>query len=321
MKFAVCGATGQQGGAALEALLRHGAEVVALTRNDSSDKAKALAAKSGVSLAVADFDSPDSLVAAFQGVDGVFAVTDFWAACGCDPLKEKAQIINLVDAAKTAGIKHFVFSSLEDTRGTPGLKPLTAGYTVPHFDAKSEGEKYMFEQLGDAATALHTSIFYSNFAPGKGMDAQPSQQEPGTFNLFLPLADAKCAWCSTEDIGNVAGEVLIQGPEKWGGKVQGVCGDQLTLAEAAAIMTEVLGKKIVAVTPDADTWAQAVQSFGVPEVIALDLAQMCSFYIIQGMALDTVRAVESTKAVYPKAASFKRWVVEHKEELLSTVNQ
>jgi hypothetical protein len=58
---------------------------------------------------------------------------------------------NLVDAAKAAGVRHFVWSSLEDTR--PALAatraPLdAAGRTVPHFDAKAEVEAYLREQVG-----------------------------------------------------------------------------------------------------------------------------------------------------------------------------
>ena len=58
--------------------------------------------------------------------------------------------MNLVDAAKAAGVKHFVFSSLEDTRpALAGRRPALAGdYTVPHFDAKSEVDAYMHQQVG-----------------------------------------------------------------------------------------------------------------------------------------------------------------------------
>lgn len=50
-----------------------------------------------------------------------------------------------MDAAKAAGVKHFVWSTLEDTRlALAGLRPPLAGsYTVPHFDAKAEVDAYM----------------------------------------------------------------------------------------------------------------------------------------------------------------------------------
>ena len=56
-----------------------------------------------------------------------------------------------MDAAKAEGVKHFVWSSLEDTRPAlaPSRQPLDSkGRTVPHFDAKSEVEAYLREQVG-----------------------------------------------------------------------------------------------------------------------------------------------------------------------------
>ena len=89
---AVCGATGQQGGATVDALLTNGSGVTikALTRDPTAPKAAALAAK-GVEPVKAEFDDVESLKAAFEGCDAVFAVTDFWAACGLDPFKELQQ--------------------------------------------------------------------------------------------------------------------------------------------------------------------------------------------------------------------------------------
>lgn len=75
---------------------------------------------------------------------------------------------NLVDAAKAAGLKHFVFSSLEDTRPalTGNREPLDAsGRTVPHFDAKAEVEQYARAQVG-VATSLRAAwigVRHSNF--------------------------------------------------------------------------------------------------------------------------------------------------------------
>lgn len=57
--------------------------------------------------------------------------------------------MNLVDAAKAAGVKHFVWSTLEDTRpALEGQRPRLAGpYTVPHFDAKAEVDAHMRTQV------------------------------------------------------------------------------------------------------------------------------------------------------------------------------
>jgi uncharacterized protein YbjT (DUF2867 family) len=77
-KVAVIGATGSQGGAVAAALDAKGVQVVAITRNVDSDKAKALAEKPNTEVRKADLNDVDSLVAAFEGCDGAFVIANFW---------------------------------------------------------------------------------------------------------------------------------------------------------------------------------------------------------------------------------------------------
>ncbi|GAB4815164.1 hypothetical protein N2152v2_002210 [Parachlorella kessleri] len=308
---AVSGATGQQGGATVDALLRLGGfSVRALTRDPSSNASKELAGK-GVEVVRADFDDVESLKSAFQGADAVFAVTDFWKACGLDPFKEYQQGRNLVDAAKATGVSHFLWSTLEDTRPlTKGvLEPITGPYTVPHFDAKSEVAEYAKEQLGGKETLVITSIFHENLLPGAAM--APNKLPDGSFILALPAGNAKTAWCATADIGNVAAAVIAAGPEKFGGKTVPVAGDHLTWAEVGEAIAKLTGKKVVAVTPPADAWVQQVVGYGVPELAARDLANMCIYYEKVGML--GPRSVEETKAVYPDVMTLEAWLTKHKD--------
>lgn len=81
--IAVCGATGKQGGAVVDALLARGRDafvVRALVRRPDSAKAKALAARAGVEVVAADFDNADSTRAAMRGAHGAFVVTNYWRA-------------------------------------------------------------------------------------------------------------------------------------------------------------------------------------------------------------------------------------------------
>ena len=95
--IAVVGATGQQGGAVVRAL-QAGAQfgVRALSRNP--DKHRDLADE----VVEGNLDRPETLKAAFQGVHGVFLVTNFWNE-GTD---ERRQATAAIDAAKDAGVKH-----------------------------------------------------------------------------------------------------------------------------------------------------------------------------------------------------------------------
>ena len=77
--IAVMGATGNQGGAVVKALLTVPDEftIRVITRKPDSDKAKALAAQ-GLEVVQADSDDEASMVAALTGVYGAFLVTNFW---------------------------------------------------------------------------------------------------------------------------------------------------------------------------------------------------------------------------------------------------
>src|SRR3954447_14226672 len=102
--IAVIGATGQQGGGVVRALQARGEfKVRALTRNP--DKHRELAEE----VVEADLERPETLKAAFEGAHGVFLVTNFWAPGGTDELKQATAAIR---AAKDAGVKHFVWSTL-----------------------------------------------------------------------------------------------------------------------------------------------------------------------------------------------------------------
>src|SRR5689334_16670430 len=103
--IAVVGATGQQGGGVLRALQASGQfKVRALTRN--RDKHRELADE----VVEADLDKPETLKAAFEGAHGVFLVTSFQEA-GTEEFKQATAAIR---AAKEAGVRHFIWSTLPD---------------------------------------------------------------------------------------------------------------------------------------------------------------------------------------------------------------
>src|SRR6185295_2297310 len=109
--IAVIGATGQQGGAVVHALKASGQfKVRALTRNPG--KHRDLADE----IAKADLDRPDTLKAAFEGAYGAFLVTNFWEQ-GTD---EVTRATAAVRAAREAGVKHFIWSTLPDVEAISG---------------------------------------------------------------------------------------------------------------------------------------------------------------------------------------------------------
>ena len=79
----------------------------------NSEKAKTLAAL-GAEVVQGDVDDPASGNKAFEGAYGACCVTFFWAHFS--PEKEQAEAKNMAQAAKHAGVKHAIWSTLEDTR-------------------------------------------------------------------------------------------------------------------------------------------------------------------------------------------------------------
>ena len=185
--IAVMGATGAQGGGLVRAILNDpngGFAARAITRDVNSDKAKELAAL-GAEVVAGDLDDPESIKKAFEGAYGAFCVTFFWAHFS--PEKEIAHAKAMAEAAKHAGIKHVVWSSLEDTRkwiplSDDRMPTLQGKYKVPHFDAKGEADQ-QFTALGLPLTILLASFYWDN-AIYFGMG--PQRGADGKLTLTLP---------------------------------------------------------------------------------------------------------------------------------------
>src|SRR6266540_2822378 len=207
--IAVVGSTGSQGHGLCEAILADpsgGFACRGITRDPSKDKAKALAAK-GAEVVRADLDDVESLEKAFAGAYGVYGVTNFWEHFSAE--KETAQAKNIADAARAAGVKHIIWSTLEDTRQL--MKPddkrmpmLQEKYRVPHFDAKAEANAYFG---GLPVTFLVTSFYWDNLylfglAPKKGDD--------GVYSWTFPMGGARLAGIAAEDIGKGLGIGKVQ---------------------------------------------------------------------------------------------------------------
>jgi uncharacterized protein YbjT (DUF2867 family) len=138
--------------------------VRAVTRDATSDKAKALAAM-GAEVVEADVDDAQSLRKAVDGAYGAYCVTFFWEHFS--PEKELAQATSMAKAAKDAGLQHVIWSTLEDTRNWVPLDDdrmptLMGKYKVPHFDAKGEANA-AFTAQGVPTTFLLTSFYWDNF--------------------------------------------------------------------------------------------------------------------------------------------------------------
>src|SRR6266487_6992191 len=241
----VFGATGAQGGGLARAILNDPNSefsVRAFTRNVNSEKAKELA-RSGAELFSGDIDNAASVYKALEGAYGAYFVTFYWVHFS--PEKEKEEAATYAKAAKAAGLKHAIWSTLEDTREyiplTDNRMPTLNGkYKVPHFDGKGESDK-LFTEAGVPTTFFLPSFYWENFIYfGSG----PKRGADGKLALTLPIGDSKMGGIAAEDIGKCAHGIFKRGEEMINKKV-GVAGEALTGKEMADALSKALGEPVV----------------------------------------------------------------------------
>ncbi|OCH92791.1 NAD(P)-binding protein [Obba rivulosa] len=157
-RIAVCGATGNQGGSVARLLLQFSNDysVRALTRDTGSDAAKELA-RQGAEVVRADLTVPSDVTIALQGCWGVFGVTNFYdPKIKDDPGSEEQQGKNLVNAALSAGVQCFIWSTLPSSRAISGGRLVSRIY-----EGKCQVDDYI-RVKGLPASFLFTGNFYEN---------------------------------------------------------------------------------------------------------------------------------------------------------------
>jgi uncharacterized protein YbjT (DUF2867 family) len=307
--IAVMGATGAQGSGLVRAILAdqdHGFTARAITRNAGSDKARELA-KLGAEVIEADVDDVQSLEKAFAGAYGAYCVTFFWEHFS--PEKELAHIRAMATAAKKVGLKHVVWSTLEDTRrwvplSDDRMPTLMEKYKVPHFDAKGEGNA-IFVELGVPTTFLLTSFYWDNFihfgmGPKKGPD--------GVLAITMPMGEGKLPGIAAADIGKAAYGIFKKGPALVGQTV-GIAGEHLTGAEMAAALGRALGKEV----RYNDVAPEVFRGFGFPG--AEDLGNMFQFKRDFQDVFCSARSLEKSRELNPTLQSFDAWLAENKDRI------
>jgi uncharacterized protein YbjT (DUF2867 family) len=215
----VTGSTGKQGGAVARGLLERGHQVRAVTRDPSSNQAKALA-NAGATLVTASLEDTAAITKALEGATSLFAMT---TPFGGGTAVETKQGIVAADAAKAAGA-HLVFTSVNSADRQTG---------VPHFDSKYAVEQHI-AKIGVRATILGPAFFMDNLYFGK------EQLAKGIYAVALP-ATTKLAQIAVADIGAVAVRVL-EDAARFTGKRFDLAGDDLTGNDVVAILSRVTGR-------------------------------------------------------------------------------
>lgn len=223
--IAVCGATGTQGGSVISHLQSDGSFAIrALTRRPSSPRAKELA-ESGVEVVRADYDDIESLISAFRGCYGVFAVTNWYEAFE----RERDQGCNLVRAAKATGIQHFVLSTGEHT----------APIDCPQSETKADTNDFLLASHLPR-TSIYLTFYYSNIFLFEAIQ----KRTDGALQLNLPYpTDSPIPSLSASDVGGFVLAAFLD-PAKWIGKDMRLCTEFITPREYATIFEEVSGQHV-----------------------------------------------------------------------------
>jgi uncharacterized protein YbjT (DUF2867 family) len=306
--IAVIGSTGTQGGGLARAILADpngGFAVRAITRDPNKDNAKALAAK-GAEVVSANLDEVESLKKAFAGAYGVYAVTNFWEHFSAE--KEKVQAKNIADAAKAAGVKHVIWSTLEDTRqfmpaDDKRMPMLQEKYRVPHFDAKAEADAFF---SGVPTTFLLTTFYWDNLYM---FGLAPKRGDDGKYSWAFPMGQKKLAGIAAEDIGKVAYGIFKAGSQYIGKKV-GIYGEALTIDE----MGQKLASNIGIPAPyyhaaEADEY----RGYGFPG--ADEMGNMFQYYRDFDKEFFSLRDLNTAKALNPSLQSFDQFLAKNKDKV------
>jgi uncharacterized protein YbjT (DUF2867 family) len=308
--IAVVGATGKLGGGLVRAILDDPAgrfAVRAITRRPDSEAAQALANR-GAEVVTADVDDEASVTKALQGAYGAFFVTAFQEHRSVEREQDHARA--MASAAKAAGVRHAIWSTLPDTRkhiphDDDRVPTLLGRYKVPHFDSKGEADAF-FTDAGVPTTFLSTTFFFDAFIDF----FRPSRDEDGTLAIHLPMGDRKLPGIASEDIGRTAFGIFDRGTELVGQTVN-ISGENLTGEEYAAAFSEELGET-VAYRP----WSLD-QVRALPHPGADDLANMFFFYAEHEDAFAGVRDPAEVRKLNPQLKDFATWLAANRDKFTS----
>ena len=244
--IAVTGATGQLGRFVIDALLKKvpAGEIVAAVRTPA--KAADLAAL-GVIVRQADYGQPETLEAAFAGVDKLLLIS------GSEVGQREAQHKAVIEAARAAGVGFIAYTSLLHADTSP------LGLALEH-----RATEALLRDSGIPFALLRNGWYTENYAA--------SIPPALAHHAFIGAAGTgRIASAARQDYADAAAEVMTR-PDQ-AGKVYELAGDDsYTLAAFAAEIAAQSGEKVDYVNLSQAEFAAALKSAGLPEGLAEMLA-------------------------------------------------
>lgn len=202
----IINSTGRQAASLARVASAVGYHVRAQLRSKEGLVAQELESLPNVSLIVGSLENKSIIAGLFAGAQLAFINTTFYG-------DEVAIGRSLADAAKKAGIQHYVYSSMPDHsihgKGWPALPLWSAKFTV---------ENYV-RQIGLAATFVYAGIYNNNFTSLPYPLFCMELQKDGSFVWKAPFhPDIALPWLDAEhDVGPAVLQILKDGPRRWAG--------------------------------------------------------------------------------------------------------
>ena len=236
----VTGATGTLGSEIVKQLSAKGETIKAAARSANDNSFENL---NGVQVVQLDYNKPDTLAAAFEGVDKLFLLTPFQS-------NMVDLTSNLVSEAKNAKVIYIVKQSAMGADAEPGITPSRL-----HRQAER-----IIEESGIPFTFLRPNFFMQNFVNFYSH----SIKTQGAF--YAPAGDAKVSFVDIRDIAAVAVQSLITNDGKHKGKAYDITGGEaLSYGQAAEILSKEVGKKVNYINVSDEDTRKGMKDIGMDE--------------------------------------------------------
>jgi uncharacterized protein YbjT (DUF2867 family) len=237
----VTGATGKQGGALINALLKHDApfEILAVTRDPQSGSAQRLAQKSSkIKLVEGNMDDPATIFTRARQLTSseIWGVYSVQAVMGNGVAAEERQGKALIDESLKQGVKYFVYSSVE--RGGDS-KSSSNPTDIAHFISKHRIEQHLFDSTKNGEmdwTVLRPVAFMDGFTPN-------FMGKMFATSWRVALKGKPLQIIATSDIGVFAAEAF-QHPDQFAGRSISLAGDELTFDQVDDIFKAKTGHAV-----------------------------------------------------------------------------
>ncbi len=249
----VTGASGQLGSAVTKYLLKNANSAVVKIFARDTFKVSELASR-GVGVRVGDYDDYDSLINAFKGIDKLYLVS------GTDIGNRGTQQLNAVNAAKEAGVKHILYTSIQRTNETE-TSPV-AFLSKSHLDTERA-----IRESGMIYTILQDSL-YADVVPFFA-----GQQVLETKTLNFPAKNGKVAFATRENMAEASANILLDETGKYDNVTLELTGaEAVSWQQVAQIIASASGVEINYNSPSVKDYEAALRGAQVPQEFVLMLS-------------------------------------------------